>query len=123
MVRFAPDSDAEVAMRHWRKRWVVVLAGVVVLFNVLALTLGIYLQQAATRPAWASDPRKSYAQIFGVADEELARWFKSERFARLTKERVRLTSVTARQSTVSLSTVPVLDPRAALSHSKGTPIR
>ena len=41
MIRCAPDSDAEVAMRHWRKRWVIVLAGVVVLFNVLAPTLGI----------------------------------------------------------------------------------
>ena len=79
-------------MRPWRKRWVIVLAGVVVLINVPALAVGIYLQQAATRPSWASDSRKSYGQIFGVTNAELARWFKSERFARLTKERVPLTS-------------------------------
>lgn len=79
-------------MRHSRRRWVIVLAGVIVLLNGLALTVGIYLQQAATRPSWASDPSKSYREIFGVSNEELGRWFNSERFARLTKERVPLTS-------------------------------
>ena len=64
----------------------------IVLINVLALVVGIYLQHAATRPSWASDSRKSYGQIFGVTDGEVARWFNSERFARLTKERVPLTS-------------------------------
>lgn len=76
----------------WRKRWAIVLAGVIVLVNVLALAVGIYLQQAATRPSWARDSRKSYGQIFGVTDAELGRWFNSERFARLTRERVPLAS-------------------------------
>lgn len=79
-------------MRPRRKRWVIVLAGAIILVNVLALGVGIYLQDAATRPSWASDSRKTYAQVFGVTDEELARWFKSERFARLTKQRVSLAS-------------------------------
>jgi hypothetical protein len=78
-------------MRPWRKRWVIVLAGAIILVNVRALGIGLYLQHAATKRSWASDSRKSYAQIFGVSDEELARWFKSERFARLTKEPVPIT--------------------------------
>jgi uncharacterized protein len=78
-------------MRHRRKRWVIVLAGLFVLVNMLAMAVGIYLQHAATRPPWSRDARKSYAQIFGVSDDELARWFRSERFARLTKEPVPIT--------------------------------
>ena len=78
-------------MRHWRKRWVIFLAGLIVLVNMLALAVGIYLQHAATRSPWSRDARKSYAQIFGVSDDELTRWFKSERFARLTKEPVPIT--------------------------------
>jgi hypothetical protein len=57
-------------MRHWRKRWVIVLAGLIVLVNMLALAVGIYLQHAATRPPWSRDARKSYAQIFEVSDDE-----------------------------------------------------
>lgn len=33
-------------MTHRRKRWVIVLTGVIVLVNVLALTVGISLQHA-----------------------------------------------------------------------------
>jgi hypothetical protein len=81
----------EKAGKHPRKRWVVVLAAVVVLVNGLALAVGIYVQQVATR--WPIlDPQKSYAELFGVSDEELARGFNSERFARLTQERVQLPS-------------------------------
>ena len=61
-------------MRHWRKRWVIVLAGLTVLVNMLALAVGIYLQRAATGPPWSRDARKSYGQIFGVSDDKLARW-------------------------------------------------
>ncbi|HEY5568024.1 MAG TPA: alpha/beta hydrolase [Gammaproteobacteria bacterium] len=90
---------------HSRKRWVVVLAAVVVFVNVLALTVGIYVQQVATR--WAIlDPRKSYAELFGVSDEELARGFDSERFSRLTKERVQLPSAHAETINVLLVHAP-----------------
>jgi len=91
--------------RHSRKRWVVVLAAVVVLVNVLALAVGIYVQQVATR--WPIlDPRKSYAEIFGVSDEELARGFNSERFSQLTKERVQLSSDHAETINVLLVHAP-----------------
>jgi pimeloyl-ACP methyl ester carboxylesterase len=78
-------------MRLSRRRWIIVLAAAIVLINVVALAVGIYIQQTATRPPY-SDPRQSYAQIFGISNEELARSFNSERFARLNKERVQLTS-------------------------------
>ena len=93
------------ADRHARKRWVVALAAIVVLVNVVALALGIYLQQVATR--WPIlDSGKSYAELFGVTDEELARGFDSERFAQLTKERTQLPSDHAESTNVLFINAP-----------------
>lgn len=78
---------------RWRKRWVVALVAVIVLVNMLALAVGVYIHQAATRwPTLATG--RSYAEIWGVSDEELARGFDSERFSRLVQERVQLPPAT-----------------------------
>ena len=79
--------------RHWRKRWVIALVAVIVLVNMLALAVGVYIQQVATRwPTLATG--RTYAEIWGVSDEELARGFDSERFSRLVQERVQLRPAT-----------------------------
>jgi fermentation-respiration switch protein FrsA (DUF1100 family) len=110
----------ENADRYSGKRWVVVLSAIVVFVNVVALALGAYLQQVATR--WPIlDPGKSYAELFGVSDEELARGFDSERFAQLTKERAQLPSDHAEATNVLLINAPGPTRGTVLMGGRGHP--
>lgn len=73
-----------------RRRAAAVVIAALVLLNVIWLGIAIYFQHAATTLPY--DVRRSFTQSFGVSDQQLSRQFDYDRFTKLTKEPVELTS-------------------------------
>ena len=73
-----------------RNGWRRTVLGITLLFVLLWLAAGVYVQRAATVLPY--DVTRSFKDSFGTSDEELSRKFDSARYAGLGKEAVSLTS-------------------------------